>query len=95
MSPRDTVEVIDLGEASALLTLGFNLLGLENSTDRRHKIFIFEKLHPNSSPVNVERTLDDYNCRRLNVDAYSFFRAIKDLKNRIHEHSELMMRQTV
>lgn len=92
MNSAIIIEVIDLGEATAMVTLGFNLLKLEASPDHRHKIFIFDGLHPNSSTVNVEECLENYNRRKLNVDAYSFYRAGKDLKNRIHEHNELSSR---
>jgi hypothetical protein len=91
-SSSEIVEIIDLGEATALLTLGFSLIRLESSEDQRHKIFIFEALHPNSSTVNVSDSLENYNRRRLNLDAYSFYRSGKELKNRIHEHNELNLR---
>lgn len=85
--------IIDLGEATALLTLGFTLVKLEQSNTGKHKVFLFESMHPNSSTVNVDKTIDDYNRRRLQVDAYSFYRAGKDLKNRIHEHNEILEKQ--
>ncbi len=85
-------EIVDLGEATALLTLGFSLIRLEPSSDDRHKIFMFENLHPNSSTVNIQDIIDNYNRRKLNVDAYSFYRYGKDLKNRIHEHNQLAAR---
>lgn len=82
-------KVIDLGEATALLTLGFHLVGLEASNTGKHKVFVFETMHPNSSTVFVEETLENYNRRKLNIDAYSFYRSGKELKNRIHEHNEI------
>lgn len=82
-------KVIDLGEATALITLGFNLVGLEASNTGKHKVFIFETLHPNSSTISVSETIENYNRRKLQVDAYSFYRAGKELKNKIHEHNEI------
>lgn len=81
--------IIDLGEATALLTLGFNLVRLDCSNTGKHKVFIFEKMHPNTSTITIDDTLENYHRRKLTVDAYSFYRAGKDIKNRIHEHNEL------
>lgn len=97
----DTQNVIDLGEATALLTLGFHLVRLENSKGHMtrlrpdgsqmppSKVFVFEVIHPNTTTSNVEETIDRYNRRSLQVDAYSFYRAGKELKNRIHLHNEM------
>lgn len=87
---KDESKIIDLGEATSLLTLGFQLTRLESSNTGKHKIFIFDSMHPNSSTINVPDILDCYSRRKLQVDAYSFYRAGKELKNRIHEHNELM-----
>lgn len=82
-------KVVDLGEATALYTLGFNLLRLESSNTGTHKIFVFETMHPNSSTIFVDDVIENYNRRKLQVDAYSFYRAGKDLKLKIHEHNEI------
>ncbi len=82
---NDTLNIVDLGEATALCTLGFHMIRLEPSETGKHKIFIFEKMHPNSSTVSAEDTIDQYQRRKLQVDAQSFYRAGKDIKNRIHE----------
>lgn len=89
MQSSDETKVIDLGEATALLTLGFVLIRLEQSNTGRHKVFVFQTMHPNSSTVFIPDTTDRYNRRILQVDAYSFYRAGKELKNRIHEHNEM------
>lgn len=86
-------KVIDLGEAMALYTLGFQLLGLEASNTGKHKVFIFETMHPNSSTIFVNEILENYNRRKLQVDAYSFYRSGKELKNKIHEHNEIIGKQ--
>lgn len=83
------IKIIDLGEATALLTLGFTLMRLESSNTGKHKVFVFELMHPNSSTIFIPETIDNYNRRKLQVDAYSFYRSGKDLKNKIHEHNEL------
>lgn len=85
---NENLKVIDLGEATALQTLGFNLIDLEQSNTGKHKVFIFEKMHPNTSTRDAAETIEEYNRRRLTVDAYSFYRAGKELKNRIHDHNE-------
>ena len=62
---------------------------LDSSNTGKHKVFVFEKMHPNSSTVTIEETVENYHRRKLQVDAYSFYRSGKDLKNRIHEHNEI------
>ncbi len=86
----DTIKIIDLGECTTLITLGFNLLRLEQSDAGRHKIFIFEKMHPYSSTVTVEGIVEEYYRRKLQVDAFAFFKAVKEIKSRIHDHNEIM-----
>lgn len=84
--------IIDLGEATALLTLGFNLIRLEQSLSGKHKVFLFELEHPDedSEIGDTNDIIQSYNRRKLQVDAYSFFRAGKELKNKIHEHNEIL-----
>lgn len=82
-------KILDLGECTALLTLGFDLIRLEGSNTGKHKIFFFKNMHPNSSTVLIQDTLENYHRRKLQVDAYSFYRAGKEIKNKIHEHSEI------
>ncbi len=91
-STTDRVDILDLGECTVLLTLGFSLVRLEQSREGAHKIFVFDRMHPNTSTRTVESTLEDYQRRRLQVDAYSFYRSIKDIKSRIHDHNELLKR---
>lgn len=88
MNPQEETKVVDLGEATALLTLGFILLRLEQSNTGWHKVFVFQTMHPNSSTVFIPKVIDSYTRRMLQVDAYSFHRATKELKNRIHEFNE-------
>lgn len=90
MQKNQETKIIDLGEATAILTLGFHLIRLEASNTGKHKVFVFETMHPNSSTNFVDETVDLYNRRKLQVDAYSFYRSGKELKNRIHEHNELI-----
>ncbi len=92
MKPEE-IQVIDLGEATVLLTLNFTLLRLETATGGKHKIFIFEKIHPNEKEtIEVEDMIDVYRRRKLSVDALTFYRCGKEIKNRIHEHNEMMSR---
>lgn len=85
----DITRIIDLGEATALLTLGFDLIELEPSNTGMHKVFIFNNLHPNTTTRNVKDVVDEFKRRKLQVDAYSFYRANKELKNRIHQFDAL------
>lgn len=89
---RQESKIIDLGEATTLLTLGFNLDRLESSNTGKHKIFVFIWQHPTSPDVNVDNVLDVYTRRQLSVDAHTFYRSGKELKNRIHAHTELSER---
>ncbi len=82
-------KIIDLGEATALSTIGFQLVRLEQSNTGRHKIFVFDSMHPHTSTVTVDDIIDCYNRRKLAVDAWSYYRAEKELKNKIHEHDEI------
>lgn len=86
---NDITRIIDLGEATALLTLGFDLIRLEPSNTGRHKVFVFNNLHPNTTTRNVTDVIEEFQRRKLQVDALSFYRSGKELKNRIHEHDEL------
>lgn len=84
------IKIIDLGEATTLLTIGYTLIRLESSNTGKHKLFIFETKHPDENhEIKADDILSLYNRRKLQVDAYSFYKAGKELKNRIHEHNEL------
>lgn len=85
----ETTRIIDLGEATVLLTLGFELIELEPSNTGKHKVFIFNSIHPNTTTRNVADVIDEYKRRKLQVDAYSFYRSGKELKNRLHEFDQL------
>ncbi len=89
----DTITIIDLGEATALHTLGFILRAIETCQQPpnagKYKVFIFDTMHPNSSTINVDDTLDNYRRRRLQVDAYSFYRTGRELKTEIWRHTQL------
>lgn len=86
----DITRIIDLGEATALMTLGFDLIRLEPSNTGKHKVFVFNNLHPNTSTRNVQAVINEFQCRKLQVDAFSFYQSGKELKHRIHQHDEIM-----
>lgn len=94
----DTANITDLGEAAALLTLGFDLIKLESLNGAKPfqkdgrtiyppKVFVFAGTHP-AGESTVEATLDLYQRMKLSVDAFSYHRSSKELKTRIHKHSE-------
>ena len=85
---NETIKIIDLGEATALLTIGFDLIRLEPSNVGKHKVFIFNK-DSNSNPCDSEQEIEKYRRRELQVDALTFYRCGKELKNKIHEFDEL------
>ncbi len=86
-------KIIDLGEAASLLATGYTLIRLESSNTGKHKLFVFETKHPDeSNSLTVDDILSLYNRRKLQVDAYNFYKAGKELKNRIHEHNELQIK---
>ena len=87
---KDTCDIVDLGEATALLTLGFTLKELQPSNTGTFKVFVFDRMHPNSSTAHLEEVVENYQRRKLQVDAYSFFRSLTEMKRKIHAHSEAM-----
>ena len=84
MTQHTELRIVDLGEATALLVMGFRLLRLEGNQNRNcepTKIFIFENRE------DFTDILTKYISQKLEVDAYSFYRSGRDLKNRIHDHN--------
>ena len=81
---KKEIEILDLGEATALYAFGFNLSKLTPvQEDRRiYKIFIFDTEHPENK--KHEDILELYRGRKLQVDAYAFYTANREIKNRIH-----------
>jgi len=67
----------DLGLACALLTVGYELIGLERSNPKRVG-FIFKR------ESGVERTIDDYFSGSLALPALTLLTNQKNLKNRIY-----------
>lgn len=85
----ETIKIIDLGECNALLAVGFALVRLEQSASGRHKVFIFQKAHPVTPETTPADTIERYHSRSLLVDAFTFYRAGKEIKSRIHDQNEL------
>lgn len=75
------LSIRDLGEASILLTLGYKLSRLEDSKRGNHKVFVFKSIETTNSDTILSR----YRNHEIQVDAYSFFMNIKELKARIHD----------
>lgn len=90
MKESKTSDVVDLGEATALVTLGFNLVELQPSNTGTFKVFVFETIHPNSSTISLNEVIENYQRRKLQVDAYSFFRSLTEMKRKIYHHNERM-----
>ncbi len=84
------VEIRDLGEASALVALGFILCDLQPSNTGTFKIFIFEETHPKVPTLNIDEVIEDYQRRKLAVDAQTFFRSLTEMKRKIYSHTNKM-----
>ena len=67
----------DLGLATVLMTLGYELLGLDKSNPRKIR-FVFKR------KKNIERVMDDYFNNEIKLPALSLFNNQKSLKNRIY-----------
>lgn len=85
---KEKVQVIDLGEATALLTLGFDLIRLDNGFNGTYKIFVFSPSHPATNERAID-AIDSYKRKKLQVDASTFYWNGKILKDRIHEKTVL------
>ena len=67
----------DIGVATALLCVGFELLDVEKSNPRK-AMFVFRE------QVNAEEIVNKYFSDRLEVKARSFFDNLKALKNKLY-----------
>jgi len=67
----------DLGCATALVSVGHNIIGLDKEDPRRIG-FIFH------SDKNLEKAVDDYFADRLLVNARTYFDNLRMVKNRIY-----------
>lgn len=67
----------DLGLASSLISLGYQLTDLEKSNPKK-VLFIFQK------EDDIDEAIEDYWSDNLQVNARSHFDNIKMLKNRIY-----------
>ncbi len=84
------VEITDLGEASALVALGFILADLQPSNTGTFKVFLFEETHPKTSTLVIDEAIEDYQRRKLQVDAQTFFRSLTEMKRKIYNHTNKM-----
>lgn len=84
-----TFNTMDLGEATALVVVGYNLIDLEpSSVDRpKQRVFIFEMAHPSMeypAGKTAETDARAYRKHDLLIDAYGYFLAMRELKSRIY-----------
>lgn len=86
---ENTIKILDLGEACALQTIGFELLRIEPTVRKSQRAFIFTLTPPASlasvypTGITPQKVVDDYWRKKLAVDAMTFFQNYKELKNRI------------
>ena len=87
---ENEIKITNLGEAVALVTLGFKLLRLENTGRPRQRWMIFEQTHPDANansempkyPI-IDFAVAAYRNRKMDIEARTFFETIKDIKTRI------------
>ncbi len=77
MITQKAFQTYDLGLASSLVSLGYQLADLEKSNPRK-VLFIFQK------EDGIDEVIGDYWSDNLQVNARSHFDNIKMLKNRIY-----------
>ena len=71
----------DLGLATVLITLGYELIELEKANPKKVRfIFKHEK--------NIERVINDYFNDKIKLPALSLFNNQKNLKNRIYSNAD-------
>lgn len=80
---NQTTRIVDLGEAAAVLCMGFELTELQPTNSKAYKIFIFNTSHP-AGKFTMNHILQDYNDNLLKVSALDFYNSVKDLKNKIY-----------
>ena len=73
----NTYETFDLGLAAALRACGFRLIGLE-PTDGRRVSFVFEH------EKGLDEAIQRFWTSQLQVDALTYFGAVKLLKSQLH-----------
>lgn len=76
-SNAEHYSTFDLGQAAALVSLGFQIESFDKTNPRKVQ-FIFRWQE------NLEKAIDDYWADRLNVRARAMFDNMKMLKNRIY-----------
>jgi hypothetical protein len=75
---KNKIEISDLGLASLLVTLQFEMVGLERVNEKRIN-FLF------TQAVGIEKVIDDYWAGiEVSVSAQSLFSNQKLLKNRLY-----------
>lgn len=74
---QNELSSFDLGLATVLVTLGYELLKLDKSNPRKVR-FVFKKAK------NIEQATDDYFNNKIKLPALNLFNNQKNLKNRIY-----------
>lgn len=74
---QNEFSTFDLGLASVLITLGFELLELDKSNPKKVR-FMFKR------EKNIEQVMTDYFDDKIKLPAQTLFNNQKNLKNRIY-----------
>ena len=75
---KNEIEILDMGEAAALLALGHNIARMDSPEGARYKIFVFKQ-----GNTNLTESLDNYRNHELMINAYIYWNAIREIKKRI------------
>ncbi len=91
MENKDEYKTLDIGEAAALHACDFELLRLEPTSKHGQRAFVFKKIKENDiSLFSADSMVRLYRSTTgLQVDAYKYFLALKNLKSRVYNDIEL------
>jgi len=74
---QNEFSTFDLGLATVLMTLGYELLELDKSNPKKVR-FVFQR------EKNIEQTMTDYFNDKIKLPAQTLFNNQKNLKNRLY-----------
>lgn len=82
LSPKEKYATTDLGLASSLVALGYELHTLERTINPKKARFIFRRV------PTIETSTNNYWNDRLELNARTLFDAQKMIKNRLYSSDE-------
>ena len=92
MNTDAEIKILDLGEAAALKSSGFELIRLEPTHRPRQRAFVFPSTIERSilgsetlATIKAFETVERYAKRELTIEARGYYEAIRSLKSRLHD----------